>query len=142
MAIKFYTQECEYKLKRRAAIKATIAQCLADEGFTAGEVSVVFCSDEYLLGVNKQFLDHHYSTDIITFDYTDYDSRIVSGDLFISVDTVATNAVQFGVTADLEMARVVIHGVLHLTGQGDKTDEEQKIMTQKEDKYLDILANL
>lgn len=99
-----------------------------------GELSVIFCSDDYLLDVNKQYLNHNYYTDIITFDYVE-DNKI-SGDLFISVDRIKENAKEYSVELLKELYRVVFHGVLHLVGYNDKSDQEQLIMTEKENYYL------
>jgi len=101
-----------------------------------GELSYIFCSDDYILNVNKQYLNHDYYTDIITFNYNEGDT--VSGDIFISVDTVKSNATAYGngVFKD-ELERVIIHGVLHLIGFNDKTEQEQKLMTKQEDIALE-----
>ena len=99
-----------------------------------GDLTIIFCSDDYLLDVNKQFLNHNYYTDIITFDYVE--DNVISGDLFISVDRVKENAKEYSVDVIRELYRVVFHGVLHLVGYNDKTDEEQRIMTKKENYYL------
>ncbi len=102
-----------------------------------GEIAYIFCSDTRILEVNKQYLGHDYFTDIITFDYSE--GKRISGDIFISLDTVANNAKEYGVTFDNELMRVMIHGVLHLTGQGDKTDKEFREMKDKENKALSAL---
>lgn len=99
-----------------------------------GELSVVFCSDEFLLNMNKEYLNHDYYTDIITFDYVE--EKTISGDLFISLDRVKENAEQFNTRFLKEVYRVVFHGTLHLCGYKDKTQEEQSIMRAKEDYYL------
>lgn len=99
-----------------------------------GDISVIFCSDEYLLKINKQYLSHDYYTDIITFDYVD--ENIISGDLFISFHRIKENAKQFNIELIREIYRVVFHGILHLVGYNDKTDDEQKLMTEKENFYL------
>lgn len=99
-----------------------------------GDLSVIFCSDNYLLDMNKQYLNHDYYTDIITFDYVEND--IISGDLFISLDRIKDNAQQLNVELVKEVYRVVFHGVLHLIGYKDKKPEEQDLMTQKENFYL------
>ena len=99
-----------------------------------GEVSVIFCSDEYLLQMNKEYLDHDYYTDIITFDYVE--KEVISGDLFISLDRIRENAKNFKTSLLKELYRVVFHGVLHLVGYNDKTEEEQKTMREKENYYL------
>lgn len=101
-----------------------------------GDVSVIFCSDEHLLDMNKQYLAHDYYTDIITFDYTE--GKVVSGDLFISVDRVAENANSLEIKFDDELHRVCIHGLLHLCGLGDKSNEEEVAMRKAEDSALEL----
>ena len=108
---------------------------VSEEGKTTGEITVIFCSDEHLLDMNRQYLDHDYYTDIITFDYTE--GGVVSGDLFISVDRVYENAQGLDFDRAIELRRVCVHGVLHLCGYGDKSDLEAKLMRDKEDYYLD-----
>lgn len=105
-----------------------------------GPVSYIFCDDNKILEVNKQFLQHDYYTDIITFDYTEGDK--ISGDLFISLDTVRTNAEQFGQDYNTELHRVIIHGILHLCGINDKGPGEREIMEAEENKALEILKSL
>ena len=102
-----------------------------------GEVNLIFCSDDYLLQMNRDHLNHDYYTDIITFDYVD--DTVLSGDLFISVDRVKDNADAFDVEMNQELLRVVVHGFLHLAGYGDKTDREEKEMRLKENTYLEIV---
>ena len=106
----------------------------ADYGFSVGNINYIFCSDERELEVNRQFLGHDYYTDIITFDYST-DSTL-NGDIFISLDTVRSNAEMVGCTFEQELYRILIHGILHLTGQGDKTPETKAQMTEKENKAL------
>jgi rRNA maturation RNase YbeY len=101
-----------------------------------GDVSVIFCSDEHLLDMNKQYLEHDYYTDIITFDYTE--GNTVSGDLFISVDRVADNANSLGVEFNNELHRVCVHGLLHLCGLGDKSHDEEIAMRKAEDSALEL----
>ena len=101
-----------------------------------GDLNLIFCSDDYLLEINKKHLNHDYYTDIITFDYTD---EVVSGDLFISYDRVVDNANDNKVTIENELNRVVVHGTLHLLGYADKSDEEASKMRELENKYLDIV---
>ena len=99
-----------------------------------GDISIIFVSDQYLLEMNQKYLNHDYFTDIITFDYCEH--NIISGDLFISVDRVKENADSFNVDELTEIHRVMIHGVLHLCGYKDKTEEEEKNMRILENKYL------
>ena len=109
-------------------------------GKKVGEIAYIFCSDEKILEVNRQYLQHDYYTDIITFDYTE--GNRITGDLFISLDTVRTNAEQFGATYDTELHRVIIHGILHLCGINDKGPGEREIMEQAENKALALLAEM
>lgn len=106
----------------------------ADYGFAVGSINYIFCSDEKELAVNRQFLGHDYYTDIITFDYST--AATLNGDIFISLDTVRSNADQLGISFEDELKRILIHGVLHLTGQGDKTPESKAEMTRKENLAL------
>ncbi len=112
----------------------------ANEGFDIGEVNIIFCSDVYLLNVNRSFLGHDYFTDIITFDNSDEAGTILS-DIYISLDRVSENTKTFNTTFKKELARVIIHGVLHLVGYNDKTDEEKVTMKDKENSYLSLLRN-
>jgi probable rRNA maturation factor len=112
-----------------------LTEAARQEDKITGEITLIFCSDEHLLEMNRQYLDHDYYTDIITFDYSDGDE--ISGDLFISVDRVYDNAEMNGVSHENELRRVCVHGVLHLCGFGDKSDEEATLMRSKEDYYLD-----
>ena len=106
----------------------------ADYGFAVGNINYIFCSDERELAVNREFLGHDYYTDVITFDYST--PSALNGDIFISLDTVRSNAQMVGTSFNNELLRILIHGVLHLTGQGDKTPETKAQMTAKEEKAL------
>lgn len=112
----------------------------ADYGFCVGNINYIFCSDERELAVNREFLGHDYYTDVITFDYST--AGTLNGDIFISLDTVRSNAEMVGVTFEDELHRIIIHGVLHLTGQGDKTPETKEQMTAKEELALHKLQQL
>ena len=109
----------------------------AEYGFGVGNIHYIFCSDEKELEVNRQFLGHDYYTDIITFDYST--GSTLNGDIFISIDTVRSNAEQLGIAFEQELLRILIHGILHLTGQGDKTPETKAEMTKKEESALALL---
>lgn len=111
-----------------------IRSVAADYGFSVGNINYIFCSDERELEVNRRFLGHDYYTDVITFDYST--PSTLNGDIFISLDTVRSNAELVGTSFDNELLRILIHGVLHLTGQGDKTPETKAQMTAKEEKAL------
>jgi len=106
----------------------------AEYGFGVGNINYILCSDERELEVNKEFLGHDYYTDVITFDYST--ASTLNGDIFISLDTVRSNAEMVGTTFEHELHRILIHGVLHLTGQGDKTPETKAQMTEKEERAL------
>lgn len=106
-------------------------------GYTVGEISYIFCSDERELEVNREFLQHDYYTDTITFSYSTADQ--LRGDIFISVDTVRSNAEGLGVSFEEELMRVIVHSLIHLTGQNDKTPETRAVMTQKENAALALL---
>tara|TARA_B100001758_G_scaffold61906_1_gene51451 strand:+ start:21 stop:434 length:414 start_codon:yes stop_codon:yes gene_type:complete len=123
----------ELKVKQ---FNSFITPLLISEKKTEGDIVLIFCSDQYLLEINKKHLNHDYYTDIITFDYCV--EKIVSGDLYISIDRVKENSKIFNESFINELNRVVIHGVLHLCGYNDKTEADQKIMRNLENKYLAI----
>lgn len=134
--IRFFNEDIDYKLPQKQATRQWLKRQAEAEGYALGDLNYIFCSDEHLLQVNREYLQHDYYTDIITFDTSEEENRI-DGDIFISVDRVADNATQIGVPAELEMRRVLAHGLLHLCGYGDKTDEEVKTMRAREDKWLE-----
>ena len=115
-----------------------ITEVCYNESKEFGDISLIFCTDEYLLEMNRTHLDHDYYTDIITFDYTE--NQLVSGDLFISIDRVRENSSDFNVSFVHELHRVIIHGVLHLCGYKDKSDEEEKLMRSKENEALSLIS--
>jgi len=135
MPVQFFEEDISYKLKNKAAVKKWITDTVRAEGFILKELSYIFCSDIYLLQVNRQFLNHNYFTDIITFDNSAGDGLIV-GDIFISIERVRENAAKFNMPLLDELHRVIIHGVLHLVGYNDKTPADKEKMTLKEDFYL------
>ena len=118
----------------KSSVKRNVKSLISNELKKSGNISVILCSDSYLLEINKQFLKHNYYTDIITFNYCEGD--VVSGDLYISTDRVKENADNFASTFVEELYRVIFHGILHLLGYNDKTKEEQVEMRQKENFYL------
>lgn len=135
--IHFYNQDCNYLPPKRLALRRWIEEVIALEGYSVGEINYVFCSSAFHRQMNIDFIGHDYFTDVITFDYSDLRGEgVVSGDIFIDVDTVRDNARIYGATALHEMRRVVVHGLLHLCGQKDKTPRAEKQMHKKEDKYL------
>jgi rRNA maturation RNase YbeY len=134
MAIRFFVQNIDFDLVGLDNMKKWITKVVERRGMQVGNINYQFCDDEYLLGVNRQFLNHDTYTDIITFDYVK--ANLISGDIMISVDRVGENAHTFGVSFERELLRVVIHGVLHLLGQGDKTEDEAKEMRRQEEESL------
>lgn len=115
-------------------VEQWIRSTAAQYGYAVGELNYIFCNDEKILSVNREFLQHDYYTDVITFDYTT--RTRVNGDIYISLDTVASNAEQVDVPFLHELHRIIIHGLLHLTGQADKTPETKAQMTAKEESAL------
>ncbi len=132
--ISFYAEDIEMPNLKKTALKAWIKAVAEKHGFKLGDIAYVFCSDKRILEVNRQFLSHDYYTDIITFDYTE--GNKISGDLFISLDTVKSNAEKFDTDYDQEFHRVVIHGILHLCGINDKGPGEREIMEANENEAL------
>lgn len=135
--INFVAQDIELPNINQRQITRWIRSVAADYGFAVGNITYIFCSDERELAVNQDFLGHDYFTDVITFDYST--ATTLNGDIFISLDTVKSNAEEVGVTFEDELHRILIHGVLHLTGQGDKTPESKAEMTRKENLALQKL---
>lgn len=144
MEIEFYNEDCDLKLPNKVQLQKWVNSTIIEENKECGVISVIFCTDNYLLEMNKQYLNHDYFTDIITFDYTETELKEspISGDLFISIDTVARNAFQYRVRFKQELHRVIIHGVLHLLGYKDKSEDESVLMRSKEDFYLERLEKM
>lgn len=137
MAVRYYNDDCRYRLPQKRLTTQWLRECAEREGYRIGDISYIFCSSRRLLEINRQFLGHDYFTDVITFDDSDRKgSHTIAGEIYIDVDTVADNAVQFGATRLQEMRRVVVHGVLHLCGYKDKTPRAEKTMHRMEDKCL------
>lgn len=134
-SILFFEEDVVFKLKDKTKVKRWITDTIVAEGFKLQELTFVFCSDEYLLQINQQYLDHDTYTDIITFDNTEKEGYI-TGDIFISIPRIKENAGIFNVDTTTELHRVIIHGTLHLLGYTDKTAACKEKMTQKEDFYL------
>tara|TARA_R110002012_G_scaffold66614_2_gene174145 strand:- start:18686 stop:19105 length:420 start_codon:yes stop_codon:yes gene_type:complete len=124
----------ELVIQKKTDYADWINRVVDSEGFSVGQIDYIFCTDDYLLKLNKDYLNHDTFTDIITFDYTE--GKIISGDIFISTDRVQDNAKKFDVEFSNELRRVMIHGILHLAGFGDKSKEEKDIMRLKEDEKI------
>ena len=132
--ISFISQDIEMPALEERKVTRWIRAVAAEYGFSVGNINYIFCSDERELEVNREFLGHDYYTDVITFDYST--ASTLNGDIFISLDTVRSNAEMVGEPYEKELLRIIIHGVLHLTGQGDKTPETKVQMTAKEESAL------
>lgn len=134
MAIFFHTIDVDPHLKHKNALKRWISACAIGEKRTVGTINIIFCSDDYLLDMNRQHLAHDYYTDIITFDFSVNEQ--ISGDLYISFDRVKDNALKTATPLNFETYRVIIHGVMHLCGYKDKSKSDALTMRQKEDSAL------
>lgn len=132
-----FNYETDFKLKERQKFSKWISNVIFLEGFKEGDISYVFCNDEYLHKLNVEFLKHDTLTDIISFDYSI--GKIIQGDIFISIERVEENAREFNNSFDKELQRVIIHGILHYCGYKDKTKVDQKLMREKENHYLALL---
>lgn len=137
--ISFQT-ETDFELPNQDLYRDWITQCVHQENAKLGPVNLIFCDDLYLLEINKKYLNHDYFTDIITFDYSEEEE--ISGDIFISIDRVLDHADEYEVDFKEELARVIIHGFLHLLGYDDHTETERKIMREKENYYLKTRIDL
>jgi probable rRNA maturation factor len=137
--IQYIAEDIQLPALQKQKINRWIKDVAAGYDRKTGDIAYIFCTDERILEVNKHYLDHDYYTDIITFDYSE--GNIISGDIFISLDTVKSNSEEFGVSFEKELFRILIHGILHLCGQDDKTPELRAEMTLKEnlaiEKYTD-----
>lgn len=134
-----HAEDVSFSPKGKLSLRKWISDAITNEGKIVGDINYIYCSDEYLLELNRSSLNHDYYTDIITFDYVE--EEVISGDLFISIDRVKENAKENNETFEIELSRVMIHGVMHLCGYGDKTEKEEKTMRSKEDFYLQRQKN-
>ncbi len=129
-----FNYETDFKLDNEETISDWIEEVVNEEGFQLEEVNYVFCDDEYLHKLNVEFLSHDTLTDIISFDYTI--GKIIQGDIFISIERVRENAVDFDVEFVNELHRVMVHGILHYCGYMDKTDKDREVMRARENHYI------
>lgn len=134
--IRFFTEDIDFNYRGRLLTRSWLKTVAFTESKSLGDINIIFCSDNYLLDINKQFLSHDYFTDIITFDYCE--NNKLSGDLFISIDTVRDNSSFYGSDFITELHRVIVHGLLHLIGFDDHSDSDCKLMRQKENQYLSV----
>jgi rRNA maturation RNase YbeY len=134
--INFFFEDIDEFDIKKTDIEKNIEKLVINENRILGDVNYILCSDNYLLNINREYLNHDYFTDVISFDYCE--DNVISGDIFISVDTVSDNAKEYGATFENELERVMIHGVLHFVGYNDKTESDQKTMRAKENQYLSL----
>jgi len=137
--IQYIAEDVELPILQKQKTNRWIKEIAADYSLKVGDIAYIFCSDERILEVNNQYLNHDYYTDIITFDYSE--GNTISGDIFISLDTVKSNSADFEVSFENELLRIIIHGILHLCGQDDKTPELRLEMTEKENIALKKYTN-
>lgn len=137
MSILYQAEDVQSPKIRKREISQWIKNVAATYNKEAGDIAFIFCSDEKILEINNQYLQHDYYTDIITFDYSE--GNCIAGDIFISLDTVKSNSEKYKIPYPEELKRIIIHGVLHLCGINDKTHEEREAMTQAENKALSLL---
>lgn len=138
--ISYFFEDTGFKFNTRRLTNKWLKSVASSENRVIGEINIIFCSDPYILDLNIKSLNHDYYTDIITFDYCEDD--ILSGDLYISVDTVRDNAVFYKTDFRTELYRVIVHGLLHLIGYDDHSEEDIAVMRSKENFYLEVLRNL
>ncbi len=139
MAIRFFVEDIDFKVKNALKLKNWLKNIILSQNYTVGELNYIFCNDEYLYNINMEYLQHDTYTDIITFDNSEKDDQI-AGDIFVSIDRIKENAQTFQKDFEHEFCRVLAHGLWHLLGYGDKTDEEAKIMRQKEEESIGLIV--
>lgn len=138
--IRYFNEDIKFVFKQKLLNNRWLKTVAGSEMRRIGDVNIIFCSDNYILDVNIKYLGHDYFTDIITFDYCEKD--VLSGDLFISIDSVRENAGFYGTSFEDELNRVIVHGILHLIGYDDHTEDEVKQMRAKENYYLEMKKSL
>lgn len=138
MAVLFHTHDIDFSLDKKTKLKEWIEQVINFYSFTYSDLSVIFCSDDYLLSINNKYLNRDYLTDVITFDYTS--ESCISGDIFISIDRVKENAIDYSNSFEEELYRIIIHGVLHLIGFMDDSPESKEKMRAAENDCLSMLT--
>ena len=134
--VRYFTEDIKFEFKRKLSNNKWLRLVASSEIRKIGDINIIFCSDNYILDVNMKYLQHDYFTDIITFDYCE--GNVLSGDLFISIDSVRENAEFYKTGFQDELNRVIVHGILHLIGYDDHSEEEIKVMRSKEDYYLSL----
>lgn len=137
MAVNFFNEDIRFNLPQKRIVKSWLKNVVEHYGFKLKDLNIIFCSDAKILSINKTFLNHNYYTDVITFPYSS--EKYISGDIFISIDTVLHNSELFNQSFNRELNRVIVHAVLHLLGFNDKTNEETSLMRTTENYWLDRL---
>jgi probable rRNA maturation factor len=135
MEINFFKEEIKFRLSKQNELRKWILRLIKKEKYSLSVLNLIFCSDRYLLKMNKNYLSHDYFTDIITFDNSE-EPKMIEGDIYISIDRVKANSKKFKTTFENELHRVMAHGVLHLLGYSDKNEKQSKEMKQQEEKWL------
>ena len=143
--ISFFNPDIDFNLPRKRILSKWLKEILLERGFHVGQINYIFCSDDYLININRDFLGHDHYTDVITFDYSSdfeiqYGPNSISGDIYISIDTVRRNAELYDEGFHKELHRVMVHGILHLIGFDDTSVELKAEMTQQEDNALQLLS--
>lgn len=138
--VRYFFEDTDFVFKPKKINNLWLKTVADSEVKKIGQVNIIFCSDNYILDINQKYLQHDYFTDIITFDYCEND--VLSGDLFISVDSVRENSVFYKTEFTDELNRVIVHGLLHLIGYDDHSDEDIKMMRSKENYYLELRKSL
>ncbi|MBN1198698.1 MAG: rRNA maturation RNase YbeY [Bacteroidales bacterium] len=139
--IQFFTEDITYQIKRKEILRRGIIKLITEKGFQVGDINIIFCSDRFLKRMNKRYLNHDYYTDVVAFDLSEK-TEIISGDIFISLDRIRENARIYHVSVIEETARIICHGILHLSGMTDSTEELKLEMKVEEDKFLSNLYSV
>ncbi len=137
--INFFCEDIEFKVLQSRSTKTWLKSIATTEGFELNQLNYLFCSDEHILSINRQYLEHDFYTDIITFDNSE-DEKVIEGDIFISIERVQENAKNLNQIFEVEFRRVLAHGVLHLCGYDDTDDSQEEMMRTKEDFYLSLFS--
>ena len=137
--INFFCEDIEFKVPQSRSAKTWLKSIATTEGFELNQLNYLFCSDEHILSINRQYLEHDFYTDIITFDNSE-DEKVIEGDIFISIERVQENAKNLNQIFEVEFRRVLAHGVLHLCGYNDTDDSQEEMMRTKEDFYLSLFS--
>lgn len=139
MGIWFHSEDVQLPIKKKTPFKSWISTIIIEQGYSVDEVNYIFCSDDYLLEINRQHLNHDYYTDIITFPYTESGNKNLHTDMFISTERIKDYAIENNLSVEIELLRVMAHGILHQIGWNDKNEEQAKEMRIAEDNAIQLL---